>query len=396
MGGCAVPERRLRWPRARRASVGIVLTGSQHAALEWLADGRRVVAATLVETVGSAPLDPGAEMLVDDAGRIEGSVTGGCVEGALVGEAQEVLAGGPPRVATYGISDQEAADVGLMCGGTVRIFVHEVTPHREVLQTVAGAVDEERPVALATVLDGDSAGAKMAVTEDAVAGGLGVTDLLDRGVEREARGFLDEGLSAVRRYSADGEVMGDELRVAIQAFAVPPSMVIFGAIDFSAALAPLARQIGYRVTIVDAREPFARSPRFSANAEVVVDWPDRHLAGRELGRRDAVLVFTHDPKFDEPALRAALASGAGYIGALGSRRTHADRMQRLREAGVRDDELARINSPCGLDVGARTPAETAIAVLGEILALRAGRAGGRLAEASGPIHPRAAERASTA
>jgi xanthine dehydrogenase accessory factor len=147
---------------------------------------------------------------------------------------------------------------------------------------------------------------------------------------------------------------------------------------------------------VDAREPFARSPRFSANAEVVVDWPDRHLAGRELGRRDAVLVFTHDPKFDEPALRAALASGAGYIGALGSRRTHADRMQRLREAGVRDDELARINSPCGLDVGARTPAETAIAVLGEILALRAGRVGGRLADASGPIHPRATERASTA
>jgi xanthine dehydrogenase accessory factor len=356
-----------------------------------MADGRRVVAATLVETVGSAPLDPGAEMLVDDGGRIEGSVTGGCVEGALVGEAQEVLAGGPPRVATYGISDSQAADVGLMCGGTVRVFVHELGAHRDVLQTVADAVDQERPVALATVLDGASAGAKLAVTAEAEVGGLGVTELLDAGVAREARGFLDEGLSALRRYSAAGEVMGDDLRVAIQAFATPPSMVIFGAIDFSAALAPLAREIGYRVTIVDAREAFARSPRFSAHAEVVVDWPDRHLATRALGPRDAVLVFTHDPKFDEPALLAALRTEAGYIGALGSRRTHADRMERLRAAGVTEDEQARINSPCGLDVGARTPAETAIAVLGEILALRAGRAGGRLAEASGPIHPRPAE-----
>jgi xanthine dehydrogenase accessory factor len=368
-----------------------VLTGSQHVALRWLRDGRRVVAATLVETVGSAPLDPGAEMLVDDAGRIEGSVTGGCVEGALVAEAQEVLAGGAPRVATYGISDSQAADVGLMCGGTVRVFVHELTAHQDVLQVVADAVDADRPVALATVLDGASAGAKLAVTADAEAGSLGVTDLLDSGVAREARGYLDEGLSAVRRYSAAGEVMGDDLRVAIQAFATPPSMVVFGAIDFSAALAPLARQIGYRVTIVDARESFARSPRFSAHAEVVVDWPDRQLAGRELGPRDAVLVFTHDPKFDEPALLAALASDAGYIGALGSRRTHAERTERLRAAGVTEEELARINSPCGLDVGARTPAETAIAVLGEILAGRAGRAGGRLAEAEGPIHPRRAE-----
>jgi xanthine dehydrogenase accessory factor len=308
-----------------------------------------------------------------------------------VGEAQEVLAGGPPRVATYGISDAQAADVGLMCGGTVRVFVHELGAHRDVLQAVADAVDEDRPVALATVLDGASAGAKLAVTAEGEVGGLGVTELLDRGVAREARGFLDEGLSALRRYSAAGEVMGDDLRVAIQAFATPPSMVIFGAIDFSAALAPLAREIGYRVTIVDAREAFARSPRFSAHAEVVVDWPDRHLASRALGPRDAVLVFTHDPKFDEPALLAALGSEAGYIGALGSRRTHADRTQRLRAAGVGENELGRISSPCGLDVGARTPAETAIAVLGEILALRAGRAGGRLAEASGPIHPRAAE-----
>jgi xanthine dehydrogenase accessory factor len=168
-------------------------------------------------------------------------------------------------------------------------------------------------------------------------------------------------------------------------------MLIFGAIDFSAALARLAREIGYRVTIVDARQAFAASPRFSEHAEVVVSWPDVYLADQELSRRDAVLVFTHDAKFDEPALLSALQSGAGYIGALGSRRTHADRRERLLAAGATEDDLRRINSPCGLDVGARTPSETAIAVLGEILALRAGRGGGRLAEASGPIHSRETE-----
>jgi xanthine dehydrogenase accessory factor len=166
-------------------------------------------------------------------------------------------------------------------------------------------------------------------------------------------------------------------------------MVIFGAIDFSAALAAAATEIGYRVAIVDARQAFAASNRFSAHAEVVVSWPQEYLAGTTLGPRDAVLVFTHDAKFDEPALVGALATGAGYIGALGSRRTHTDREERLRAAGVTDDQLARISSPCGLDVGARTPAETAVAVLAEILALRAGRAGGRLADATGPIHSRA-------
>src|SRR5215211_2836992 len=335
---------------------------SHRAALEWLDEGRRVVAAALVETVGSAPLDPGAVMLVDDSGRIEGSVTGGCVEGALVEEAQGVLAGAPPRVATYGMSD---------------------------------AIEAERPVALATLLEGPGAGAMMVVTKDGTVGSLGMTELLDKSVEREARGFLDQGRSALRRYSRRGEVMGSEIGVAIQAFSLPPTMVIFGAIDFSAALAKIADDIGYRVTIVDAREAFLQSPRFSEHAEVVVDWPDRYLARRLLGPNDAVLVFTHDPKFDEPALLAALASDAGYIGALGSRRTQADRTRRLREAGVTDEELARINSPCGLDVGARTPAETAIAVLGEILALRAGLRGGRLSEASGPIHSRPAEATTT-
>jgi xanthine dehydrogenase accessory factor len=328
-------------------------------------------------------------MLVDDRGRIDGSVTGGCVEAALVDEARQVLAGGPARVATYGISDGEAADVGLMCGGTVHVLVHELAD-RDPVEAAAHAIADGRPVALATLLDGEAAGTKVAVLEDRVVGSFGVTDLLDDSVARDSRGFLDEGRSSIRGYSDRGETMGADLRVSIQAFATPPSMVIFGAIDFSAALAGIATQIGFRVTICDARAAFAASPRFARHAEVVVDWPDTYLPTRELGPRDAVLVFTHDPKFDEPALLSALRTGAGYIGALGSRRTHAERAERLRAAGATGEDLQRISSPCGLDVGARTPAETAIAILAEILALRAHRSGRRLTEGAGPIHPRSA------
>jgi xanthine dehydrogenase accessory factor len=370
--------------------VSHMLPRSLAVALQWLNEGRRVIAATLVESLGSAPLEPGAEMLVDDSGRIEGSVTGGCVEGALVEEAHGIFAGAPPRVATYGISDEQAVGVGLMCGGTVRVFVGELRAV-EVLQAVRDAIAAERPVALATLLDGPASGAMLAVLPDGVVGALGHGELLDANVARDARGFVDEGRSALRRYSALGETMGSDLRVAIRAFATPPRMVIFGAIDFSAALAAAASEIGYGVTIVDAREAFAASSRFSEHAGVVVAWPQEYLEGVELGPRDAVLVFTHDPKFDEPALVGALGTGAGYIGALGSRRTHSDREARLRSAGMGEGQLARVSSPCGLDVGARTPAETAVAVLAEILALRAGREGGRLAAASGPIHSRSGQ-----
>ncbi len=330
-------------------------------------------------------------MLVDDRTNIEGSVTGGCVEGALVEEAHRILDGGDPRVVTYGVSDEEAADVGLMCGGTVRVFVHEHCGEAaEVLEAVAEARAADEPVALATMLEGPSAGAKMAILADGVVGSLGGTDLLGHSVERDARGQLDEGISRIRRYGAGGEVMGSELVVYIQAFATQPRMVIFGAIDFSAEMAKVAGEIGYRVTICDAREPFVASPRFSRSAEVVVDWPDRYLAGQELGPRDVVLVFTHDAKFDEPALIGALATGAGYVGALGSRQTQARRVERLREAGLDDEAIERIQAPCGLDIGARTPPETVVSILAEVIAVRTGRAGESLARTSGPIHPEGA------
>jgi xanthine dehydrogenase accessory factor len=373
------------------------LPTSESIAAAWLREGRRVVGATLVERIGSAPLDPGAQMLVDDRNNIEGSVTGGCVEGALIEEAERILSGEAAKVVSYGVSDEEAIGVGLMCGGTVRIFVHEHGGEAlAALEAVARARAADEPVAVATLLDGDRAGAKLAILADRVVGGLGVTELLDRSVERDARGQLDEGISRIRRYGVGGEVMGDELAIYIQAFSTPPRMVIFGAIDFSAEMAKVAGEIGYRVTICDAREAFVTSPRFSRAAEVVVDWPDRYLDGQQLSQRDVVLVFTHDVKFDEPALIAALATDAGYVGALGSRRTQERRLERLRDAGLDEDSIARIHAPCGLDLGARTPPETVVSILAEVIAVRTGRPGESLRDTSGPIHADAATKASTA
>lgn len=364
-----------------------VATSPRRIAADWLAEGRRVVAATLVERIGSAPLDPGAEMVVDDTGRVEGTVTGGCVESALVTEAELVLGGGGPRRVAYGISDDEAAGVGLMCGGTVSVFVHELSAAtRPALVAATDAVEAGLPAALATLLDGPAAGAKLAVLPEETVGTLGGPPKLDAAVTREARGFVDEGVSRIRSYGAGGEVMGAELDVYVQSFAPPPELVIYGAIDYSVAVARLARQLGYRVTICDARAPFARGRRFTEAADVVVDWPDRDLAGRALGPRDVVLVFTHDPKFDEPALLGALRSGAGYVGALGSRRTQAERAQRLRAAGLAEEQLARLHAPCGLDLGARTPEESAVSILAEVVAARTGRSGESLRDTRGPIH----------
>jgi xanthine dehydrogenase accessory factor len=250
-------------------------------------------------------------------------------------------------------------------------------------------VQAGQPVALATLLDGDAAGGKLGLMGGEPVGSLGVTDLLDRSVAHDCTGLIEQGISMIRRYRSDGAMMGDDLRVFVQSFATAPRMIIFGAIDFSAALAPLARELGYDVTICDARQPFLESSRFSRAAQVVNDWPDRYLAGQLLGERDAVLVFTHDPKFDEPALIAALHSGAGYIGALGSRRTQADRRRRLAEAGISSERLDRIVGPCGLDIGAATPMETAVSILAEIISRRAHRSGSPLTETSGSIRSQA-------
>jgi xanthine dehydrogenase accessory factor len=355
-------------------------------AADWLEERRRVAAGTLVQLDGSGPLSPGATMLVDEDGTIEGSVTGGCVEGAVVVECQEVLAGGAPRVVTYGISDELAGSVGLTCGGTVHIFVRDLSAD---LVPVLRAVAAGESVGVATLIDGPGAGATLSVVADQPEGSLGLGPRVDEHVARDVRALLAGGITDVLHYGATGDRAAAELRVHIQSFAAAPRMVVIGANDFSAAVVPMAARMGYEVIVCDAREPFLRSPRF-APARIELGWPQEVLAGMELTAHDAVLVFTHDPKFDEPALIAALQTNAGYIGALGSRRTTADRNRRLRDAGVDAAGIARIFAPCGLDIGAATPAEASVAILAEVVAARTARSGGSLRTTEGDIRPDAA------
>ena len=246
----------------------------------------------------------------------------------------------------------------------------------------------QEPAALATVVEGPNVGAKLLVRPDAApTGSLGNADL-DRVVTRDALGELEAGLTSTRHYGAHGEARERDVSVFIESFALPPRMIIFGAVDFTAALAKVAKVLGYRVTVCDARAVFATVQRFPMADEVVNDWPDRYLAkvGDELGPRDAVCVLTHDHKFDVPAIAAAAKTRVGYLGAMGSRRTHESRNARLREAGVDEADIARVMSPIGLDVGARTPEETAISICAEIIAARTGRRAQSLRDTAGPIH----------
>jgi xanthine dehydrogenase accessory factor len=246
----------------------------------------------------------------------------------------------------------------------------------------------EEPVALATVVNGPQPGAKLLVRpEGDPLGELGDPGL-DRVVGRDARAQLQAGLTSTRHYGPHGEAREHAVEVFIESFAPPPRMIIFGAVDFTAALARAAKLLGYRVTVCDARAVFATPQRFPMADEVVNDWPHRYLVkvGEELGPRDAVCILTHDHKFDVPAITAALATEVGYIGAMGSRRTHTDRVRRLREEGVDDAALDRVMAPIGLDLGARTPEETAVSICAEIIALRTGRKARSLRDADGPIH----------
>ncbi|MEY2475319.1 MAG: hypothetical protein QOG87_634 [Actinomycetota bacterium] len=348
----------------------------------WRAHGKRVALARVIALDGSGPRDPGAAMAVNEDGEVAGSVSGGCVEGAVVTEALDVLATGTARRATFGYSDDEAFAVGLTCGGTVHLFVEPLP------DAIADAVAENVPVVVASVVEGPHTGAHLVVRpDDDRTGTLGNADL-DRVVVRDAIAALASGTTSMRHYGACGEARQDEVTVFIEAFGPPPRMLIFGAVDFTGALVRTAKVLGYHVTVCDARAVFATRARFPVADEVVVDWPDRLLAavGAGLGPRDAVCVLTHDHKFDVPAIQAALATGVGYIGAMGSRLTHAERLERLRSEGVTDDQLARLMAPIGLDIGARTPEETAVAVCAEIIALRTGRPARHLKEGAGPIH----------
>jgi xanthine dehydrogenase accessory factor len=371
---------------------------------KWWAAGETFGLATVVRTYRSAPRDPGAAMAVSaTAGHeVVGSVSGGCVEGAIYEVSLEVSQTGTPVLETYGVSDDDAFAVGLTCGGIIDIFVERIDQASfPELGEIGAAVERGEPVAVATVISGPGqVGARRVIWagdpadgakdswHSGTSGSLGVA-MLDAAVDNDARGMLAQGLTGIRRYGAGGERLGNELSVFVNSFAPAPRLLVFGAIDFAAAVARVGKFLGYHVTVCDARKVFATASRFPDADEVVVDWPHRFLAGAEVDERTVICVLTHDPKFDVPVLEVALRTPAGYIGAMGSRLTHADRLERLRAIGMTDQELARLRSPIGLDLGARTPEETAVSIAAELIQLRWGGTGQALTTTDGRIHQEA-------
>ncbi|MEU8243828.1 XdhC/CoxI family protein [Actinoplanes missouriensis] len=340
--------------------------------LAWRASGTEFALATVVNTWRSAPRQPGAAMAVSASGEVIGSVSGGCVEGAVYAAAQEVLQTGKAQTQVYGVSDGDALEVGLTCGGTIEVMIQPAAA-LTAIDEVLDAVTAGRPVATVTVPD-----AQLVVWPDEqVEGTLGDAEL-DRQAAQQAAGLLAHGRSAI--------VQACEREVFVQSYAAPARMIVFGAIDFAAAVARIGKFLGYQVTVCDARGVFATPARFPEADEIVVEWPHRYLESTEVDERTVLCVLTHDPKFDIPLLQVALHTPARYIGAMGSRRTCEDRLARLREAGVSEAALSRLRAPIGLDLGARTPEETAVAVAAEIVALSWGGSGAPLTDLTAPIH----------
>ena len=303
----------------------------------------RAALATVVATRRSAPRPVGSRLFVYESGRLVGSVSGGCVESDVAEQAQEVIAGGEPRLLTYGITDDQAWGIGLPCGGEIDVFI----------QPLEGEPPEDGDRARVTVLEGPRAGQQW---------------------------FVDDLEGPSRVLEIDGEKVFAEIR------AIPPRLVVVGATDTAEELCRAAGALGWRTFVVDPRPALVTRERLPSPDEVTVAWPDEGLAELELGNDTAVVVLTHEERLDVPALTAAVGSDAFYVGAIGSRRTQEKRRERLLEAGLTEEQLERLSGPAGLDLGADTPAETAVSILAEVLAVRAGRSGGRLVERSGPIH----------
>jgi xanthine dehydrogenase accessory factor len=322
----------------------------------WQARGERFALATVVATRRSAPRPVGSKLAVSEGGEMAGSVSGGCVENDVYEHAKQVLAGEAPRLLTYGISDEMALSVGLPCGGEIDVFVEAADA--ALIEEIRALLGRDERFVVSTVVAGAGLGSHELSTDDGVALRRGRSHLVDEG---ESKLFAD-------------------------VFGPPPRLLVFGAVDTAEELCRLAKQLGWRTIVADARGKFATAERVPSADQMIVAWPEEVLAQVQPGSDTAVVVLTHDDKFDLPALKGALASDALYVGALGSRRNQARRCERLLEAGVPEDELDRIAGPCGLDIGAATPAETALSIMAEILAARAGREGGPLRDAPGRIH----------
>ncbi|MFD3904663.1 XdhC family protein [Streptomyces sp. CB04723] len=358
----------------------------------WIEEGREFAVGTVVSVGGSAPRGPGAALAVDSAGTAIGSVSGGCVEGAVYELCAQALQDGGTVRERFGYSDEDAFAVGLTCGGILDIMVAPVradSPQREVLRAALAAAVAGGPAALARVVDGPDAllGRALLVRADGSAeGGLGGHPELDRTAAAEAAALLDTGRTGTIALLEDGSHCPGGLTLLVESSVEPPRMIVFGAVDFAAALVRAGKFLGHHVTVCDARSVFATAARFPEADEVVVDWPHRYLRRTRTDARTVLCVLTHEARFDVPLLTEALRMPAAFIGAMGSRRTHEDRTRRLREAGVSDGELARLRSPIGLDLGARTPEETALSIAAEIVAARRGGTGRPLTGGAEPIH----------
>lgn len=330
---------------------------------EWLSEQSQVALATVVSTWGSTPRPAGSHMLVNAKGEFVGSVSGGCVEGAVVEAASSVLRESRPQLLEFGVADEIAWSVGLACGGSIRVYVE---PFRadSVYEALREDARQGSLAILCTVISGPYVGERLLLRGEESVGGLGP-------LEREA---VQQAASAVEPLLVP---VGDS-QVFIQPYAPPLRMIVIGAVHTAIPLVDLAHTLDYRVTVVDARGAFATPERFPTADDLLIMWPDDALAQLKPDRSTAVIVLTHDPKFDEPALAAALRSDAGYIGAIGSRSTSADRAVRLRALGFSRDDIERIHSPIGLDLGAASPPETALSIVAEVVAERYGRRGGSL------------------
>jgi xanthine dehydrogenase accessory factor len=335
----------------------------------WRARGDRIALATVIATRKSAPRPVGSKLAISEQGEMAGSVSGGCVENEVYGQACEILEGAPPQLLSYGISDDEAFAVGLPCGGEIDVFVE--TAPEDLLERLARVVENEERAVLFTVVEGERLGAQLLATEDG--------ERIGEGPDARFHEVLRGGRNVLLELDS-GE------KVFAEVYGPPPRLLVFGAVDTAEALCRAAKSLGWHTIVSDARGKFASAERLPSADEIVVGWPDETIQRVQPDHQTAVVVLTHDDRWDVPALKGALDTDAFYIGALGSRRNQARRRERLQEEGVEEASLDRIQGPSGLDIGADTPAETALSILAEILAVRAGREGGKLKDSKGRIH----------
>lgn len=336
----------------------------------WRKQDMPVALATVIQTWGSSPRKVGAKMGITAQGGIVGSVSGGCVEGAVIEVGQSVLSGESARLLHFGVPDETAWGVGLACGGEIDVFVEPLADQH--FDLIRAAIASEEPVATATVIEGPETlvGRKLSASgaqADQVVGSI--DDGLDEDVLDAVRPLLQQGQSRRVRLQTES---GGEVDVFVDVVPPPPALVIVGGVHIAVALAELARTLGYRVTVIDPRRAFGSEDRFPEVDSLIQEWPQQALADLKLSTSTAVAVLTHDPKIDDPALLVALPSEAFYVGALGSQRTQAKRRKRLQEAGLTDSDLDRLHGPIGLDIGAQSPEEIALAVMAEIVAAKRG------------------------